>query len=78
MSQGLSSMLTIGTDDCCGGQYGVASRMATDPELNASIDILGGHCTGVQNRQKNPSDEVLGLHKPLWNTEQHFGLPGEH
>ena len=43
-------MLTIGTDDCCGGQYGVASRMATDPELNASIDILGGHCTGLSKR----------------------------
>jgi hypothetical protein len=72
---GLGSMLTIGTDDCCGGQYRVAGQMATDPELNASIDILGGHCTGVQNNQKNPTDAVLALNKPLWNTEQHFGLP---
>lgn len=70
---GLSSMLTIGTDDCCGGQYRVVPQMLSDPELNASIDILGGHCTGVQNGQKNPTAEVLALNKPLWNTEQHFG-----
>jgi hypothetical protein len=72
---GLGSMLTIGTDDCCGGQYRVVPQMMKDAELNASIDILGGHCTGVQNGQRNPDASVLALNKPLWNTEQHFGLP---
>jgi len=30
---------------------------------------------GTQNGQKNPTPDVLALSKPLWNTEQHFGLP---
>ena len=74
-SAGLGHVLTIGTDDCCGGEYRVVPQMAADPELNASIDILGAHCTGSQNGQKNPTPDVLALNKPLWNTEQHFGLP---
>lgn len=56
---GLEHLQTIGTDDCCGGQYSIAPKMATDPELNASIDILGAHCTGTQNGQHNPSADVL-------------------
>ena len=28
-----------------GGEYRVVPQMASDPELNASIDILGAHCT---------------------------------
>ena len=72
---GLTELLTIATDDCCGGQFGIAHGMASDPELNASIDIIGSHCPGTQNRQQNPGANVLALNKPLWNTEQHFGLP---
>jgi len=67
---GLESLLTIGTDDCCGGQFGITHAMASDPVLNASIDIIGSHCTGPQNHQANPSEAVLALNKPLWNTEQ--------
>jgi hypothetical protein len=46
LKAGLGHVLTIGTDDCCGGEYRVVPQMAADPELNASIDILGAHCTG--------------------------------
>eukprot|EP00039_Didymoeca_costata_P000620 m.46512 g.46512 ORF g.46512 m.46512 type:complete len:841 (+) comp10380_c0_seq2:71-2593(+) len=75
VSAGLSDLKTIGTDDCCGGQYHVVPQMIQDKELRDAIDILGGHCTGVQNGQHNPDNTTLSLGKPLWNTEQHFGLP---
>jgi hypothetical protein len=60
-----TDLLTIGTDDCCGGEYAVVKDMLADPELNASIDILGSHCVGVQNGQKNPDETTLSLNKPL-------------
>ena len=37
---GLGSMLTIGTDDCCGGEYSIAKQMVNDAVLNASYDIF--------------------------------------
>jgi hypothetical protein len=75
VAAGLTDLLTIGTDDCCGGEYGVVPHMQADPVLNAAIDILGAHCTGTQNGQRNPDSRTLSMGKPLWNTEQHFGLP---
>ena len=72
---GLSDLLTIGADQCCSGQFEIADEMAQDVELNASIDIIGSHCPGSLNGQRSPNPSVLALNKPLWNTEQHFGIP---
>jgi O-glycosyl hydrolase len=73
VAAGLAHVRTIATDDCCGGEYRIVNAMKSDPELDAAIDILGAHCVGIQNNQKNPSAEALAVKKPLWNTEQHFG-----
>ena len=54
LKAGLGHVLTIGTDDCCGGEYRVVPQMAADPELNASIDILGAHCTGEKTPLFSP------------------------
>ena len=75
VAAGLAALKTIGTDDCCGGEYRVVAEMKKDAELMGAIDILGAHCVGTMNHQKNPGADVLALDKPLWNTEQHFGLP---
>ena len=52
--------------------------MVADPELRAAIDIVGVHTMGRINGV--PVDNVsraqmASMHKPFWNTEQHFGVP---
>lgn len=43
VAAGLADLKTIGTDDCCGGEYRVVAEMKKDAELMGAIDILGAH-----------------------------------
>eukprot|EP00756_Hemistasia_phaeocysticola_P001634 Hpha_TRINITY_DN11151_c0_g3::TRINITY_DN11151_c0_g3_i2::g.27808::m.27808 len=71
----LKHVRTVAADQCCGSQYHVVDSMRTDPDLASAVDIVGTHCPGTINGQRPPPADVLSLGKPLWNTEQHFGLP---
>ena len=72
----LASTVTIAADQCCGSEYDIVAAMAKDPELRAAVDVVGTHCPGPINGQKLPPPAAVAPgHKPLWDTEQHFGLP---
>lgn len=70
----LNDMLCEDGWDRCSGPGAQSS-----PELRDAIDIIGVHTVGringvpVSNVSKA---RMAAMHKPFWNTEQHFGLPG--
>ena len=70
-----ANVTTIAADLCCGAEYNILKDMAKDAELAAAVDVVGTHCPGPLNGQAAPPVGAHDLKKPLWDTEQHFGLP---
>eukprot|EP00493_Phyllostaurus_siculus_P027274 UN27621 len=75
VNNGYANIKTIAADMCCGRQYQIANDMLKDENLRKSVDVIGTHCPGPVNGQKSPTDEMMSLGVPFWDTEQHFGVP---
>ena len=75
---GFGHVKVIAADDHRGGTPPLVAAMTTDRELRDAIDIIGVHTMGringvtVDNQSKV---QMAAMHKPFWNTEQHFGIP---
>ena len=51
-------------------------QMLNDTALREAIDIIGVHTMGRLNGVTMPAESkalMAAMHKPFWNTEQHFG-----
>ena len=69
-ANGFSSVRVIASDDWYHHTlWNVASDMKKDSELNAAIDIVGGH---TPHEDGYPSADALSLNKPIWSSEDHF------
>ena len=72
----IAATMTIAADECCGKEYDILGAMAKDAELRAAVDVVGTHCPGPMNGNRMPPRDALAPgHAPLWDTEQHLGLP---
>lgn len=52
----------------------------TPPSATLSIDIIGVHTMGRLNGVTMPATskaQMAAMHKPFWDTEQHFGTHGD-
>ena len=61
-------------DECCGDQWRVAHAMSADASLAAAVGALSVHCGGSLNKFDTP-DVALGLGVPIFQGEEHIGLP---
>eukprot|EP01065_Artemidia_motanka_P000146 TRINITY_DN1004_c2_g6_i1.p1 TRINITY_DN1004_c2_g6~~TRINITY_DN1004_c2_g6_i1.p1 ORF type:complete len:683 (+),score=164.62 TRINITY_DN1004_c2_g6_i1:319-2367(+) len=72
---GFADVRTVASDQCCGAEWSIADAMAKDEELRDAVDVIGAHCPTQVNGRKAVPEKALSLGKPLWDSEQHFGLP---
>jgi galactosylceramidase len=75
-ASGLSAVKTHGFDNWGKDQWNWVKDLLTDPELAASVDVLGNHTI-----TDNPTPDFVRqisskLHKPIWNTEEHVYKDG--
>lgn len=74
----LLAILQIGlaaADQCCGSNWNIASDMAADPALAAVVDVITTHVAGSLEENTPTPAVALALGKPLWQGEEHIGLP---
>jgi hypothetical protein len=74
-SAGLASIGIAAADQCCGSNWGIAFDMAADPSLAAAVDVVTTHVAGSLEENTPTPPAALGLGKPLWQGEEHIGLP---
>lgn len=73
---GLSSTGIAAADQCCGAGWNIIPELVQDPELRSSVAAVSTHCAGSMNKQDTPQAAIdLGI--PLFQGEEHIGLPGE-
>jgi galactosylceramidase len=73
---GLSSTGIAAADQCCGAGWNIINDLVGDPALRASVAVVSTHCAGSMNNQDTPQAAIdLGI--PLFQGEEHIGLPGE-
>ena len=73
--EGFEDVKTVAADMCCGLEYEIVHAMEAAPDLAEAIDIIGTHCPGYANGQIAPTQSMLDLETPFWDSEQHLGLP---
>jgi hypothetical protein len=73
---GFAAVKVIAADDHRGGSPALIEQMINDTALRDAIDIIGVHTMGRLNGVVMPDKskaQMAAMHKPFWNTEQHFG-----
>ena len=73
---GFADVQVIAADDHRGGTPALIQQMLNDTALRDAIDIVGVHTMGRLNGVTMPAESkalMAAMHKPFWNTEQHFG-----
>ena len=73
---GFADVKVIAADDHRGGTPALIQQMLNDTALRDAIDIIGVHTMGRLNGVTMPAESkalMAAMHKPFWNTEQHFG-----
>ena len=70
-----NNITTIAADLCCGSSWNIAEDMVKNATLRAAVDVIGVHCPGPANGNRDTPEAAVELNIPLWDTEQHLGLP---
>jgi hypothetical protein len=55
--------------------WAIADAMNADPDLNAAVDAISVHVAGVLEHNDPTPASALALGKPIFQGEEHFGLP---
>ena len=55
--------------------WSLAKEMTSDPDLRAAVDYVSTHVAGYMDHNDPAPASVLSMGTPLWQGEEHFGLP---